>query len=127
MTIFGHTLAECQKAVVAFIGLCAAVAGLYISNIDPGFWLALTILAGAIFGVVGVFAEKNLTPDHLAKAVIALIGAVISVVSFWVTINPSLEGRLISIAIAAITVFAVWRRENAPVTRDNPHLGGVKR
>jgi uncharacterized membrane protein len=112
--IFGHTIAECQKAVLAFIGLCAAVASLYISNIDPGFWAAVTILAGAIFGVIGVFLEKNLTADHLAKAVVALIGATISVVTFFITVAPDTGGRLIAIALAAITVFAVWRRENIP-------------
>ncbi len=110
--IFGHTLAECQKTVMAFIGLCAAIASLYISNIDPAFWAAVTILAGAVFGVIGVFMEKQLTADHLAKAVVALIGATISVVVFFIQVNPGTEGRIISIAIAAITVFAVWRKEN---------------
>jgi peptidoglycan/LPS O-acetylase OafA/YrhL len=112
--IFGHTLAECQKAVAAFLGLCAAVVSLYVSNIDPNFWPAVTILAGAIFGVIAVFCEKNLTADHLAKAVVALIGAGVSVVTFFITVDPNVTGRLIAIALAAVTVFAVWRRENVP-------------
>lgn len=112
--IFGYTLAEAQKAVMAFIGLCTAVAALYITNIDPSFWTAVTVMAGAVFGVIGVFMEKNFTADSLSKAVVALIGAAVSVVAFFIEVDPDTTGRLIAIAIAAITVYAVWRRENAP-------------
>lgn len=109
--IFGYTLAEAKKAVIAFITFGGAVLAMFIAY-DPGINEAAITLAGAIFGVVGVFLTPQFSIEDLSKAVAALQGAAIGLGNFFLVIEPSTEVQITSVVGAAIALFAIYRANN---------------
>lgn len=112
--IFGYTLEEARKAVIAFITFGAAIAALFIAY-DPGINEALITLVGAVAGVVGVFMSPYNAED-LSKAVSQLQGAALSLVGFWVTVDPSLEVKIGTAVAAALSAYAVFKVRNKQPT-----------
>jgi hypothetical protein len=113
--IAGWTLAEAKKAVAAFVFAAAYIVGLLLlpGNADAlEFQQVAVAVVGPVFGVIGVFAAKNHTPDDLQKAVEALIGASLTVVGYFVTVDASTAQQIYVIAGALISVFAVFWVQN---------------
>lgn len=116
--IFGYTLDESRKAVLAFAAFAAAIAALFITY-DPSINEAAVTVVSAIFGVIGVFLAPY-SPENLSKAVTQLQTSLVALVSFWVTIDPSLEvkiGTAVAAALSAYAVFKIRNKQPAAVTR----------
>lgn len=107
------SLSEARKAAVALVvAVIAALA--FIIDFDPSFTEAVIVLTGAVFGVIGVWASKNHTPDDLQKAVTALTGSALSVVGYFVVVNPDTAGKIEALAAALVAVVGVYWARNAP-------------
>lgn len=105
------TLAQARKAVVSLIAAGSAAAALFIV-FDPNLTQALTTLAGAVFGVIGVFSTKNSTPDDWSKAAQQLQGAALSVVGFFVAVPTDTPEKITALVAALIATYAVFRVPN---------------
>jgi hypothetical protein len=113
--IFGYSVAEAKKAVVSAIFLIGAIAALVLSNYDPGFTEACVALAGSVFAVIGVFLSKNHTEDDLSKAVSQLQGGALTVIGYFVTVQPGTVQKITILAGAAVSVIAVfWVSNDMP-------------
>jgi len=113
--IFGYSVAEAKKAVVSAIFLVGAIAALVLSDYDPGFTEACVALAGSVFAVVGVFLSKNHTEDDLSKAVSQLQGGALTVVGYFVTVQPGTVQKITILAGLVVSVVAVyWFRNDLP-------------
>lgn len=107
-----YSLAEVQKWVVALVVLGLSAAAFFITA-DPGFNEAAIALTGEVFAVIGVFAAKNHTADDVSKALAQLQGAVLSVVGYFVVVDPNTVEKLTVLVGAAVAVYAVWQVRNA--------------
>jgi hypothetical protein len=114
--ILGYTLAQARKAVISAIVLVAAAVGLFVA-VDPNFTQAVIALAGAGFGVAGVFAAKNHTVDDLSKAVAQLQASALSAVGFYVTVPMSTVGKISTLVAALLSAYAVYRVPNGTSLR----------
>lgn len=112
--LFGYSLAQARKAVVSLVVLGCAVAGLFITGIDPNFQQAAVMLTGSVFAVIGVFATKNATEDDLAKAVTQLQGCALTVVGFFVTVPTDTAGKISLVVGALLGTYVVFRVPNEP-------------
>lgn len=118
--IFGHTLAECRKAVIGaviFLGSGVALVVAY----DPGIKDAIVILLGNGFAVAGVFLAPKFSVEDLSKTLAQLSGSVFTLVAFFAKVDPSLPVTIGSI-IALIPIgYAVWKTKNlAPLEMEIP-------
>jgi len=111
--IFGYTLDQAQKAVIAFVGFALLLVAYFVA-FEPGTEAAVTAVIVYGFGVARVFMAKNHTVDDLQKAVEALATSVVGLVGLYVTVDPSvLETVLAAVANAAV-VYGVYRVANGP-------------
>lgn len=113
--ILGYSLAEAKKAVIALIVFGASVVAMFIAY-DPGINEAAITLAGAIFGVIGVFAAPQFSMEDLSKAVVALQGALIALGNFFLVIHPSTVVQISSVVGSALALYAIYRANN-----EKPH------
>jgi hypothetical protein len=113
--IFGYTLAESKKAVLAFILFGGSIAALFVAYNPEVNQVAISI-AGAVFGIIGVFASPQFSIEDLSKWVTALQGAVIAMANFWVAVSPSLTVKITTAVGAAIGLYALYRANN-----EKPH------
>lgn len=111
MSPFSYRLGEIRKSVVAGLVLGLAVLGLLWVH-DPSFDQAVIVLAGEVFAVVGVFLAKNHTIDDVSKALSQLQGAVVSVVGYFVVINPTTLEKMSVLVAAAVSAYAVFKTTN---------------
>lgn len=110
------SLATARKAVVSVIALGGAALALVLNKFDPSFTQTCIALAGAVFGVLGVWASKNHTFDDLSKSVAQLQAAALTVVGYFTVVPTSTVEKitlLVGAALSALAVFAV-RNDGAP-------------
>jgi hypothetical protein len=102
--IFGYSIAECKKALVA--GLYVIFAAVMLIGFAPpvGFESAVLAIVGPLGAVVLVFEAKNHTPDDVQKALEALKAAVFSAIAYYVTI-PNSTGEAITMLIAGVVMY----------------------
>lgn len=112
MTIGKYSLDEIQKALLSFAALAIAAVALFVGYDHLAFGAAVESLIVAGVGVIAVFGVKNATADAIDKAVMQLVTAVISVVQFWQTVDPSVNVKIGSLAFALASAYVVWRRGN---------------
>jgi FtsH-binding integral membrane protein len=110
--IFGKSIPEARKTVVAMLSLGGAILALVLSDYDPSFTGACIALAGGVFAVLGVFLAKNHTEKDLSKAVAQLQGAALTVVGYFATVNPGTVQKITVLAGAAVSVVGVWWVKN---------------
>lgn len=116
--IFGKSIPEARKTVVAIISLIGAVVAIFFTGYDPNFTQACVALAGALFAVAGVFMAKNHTEKDLSKAVSQLQGAALTVVGYFVTVQPDTAHQIAILSGAVVSVFAVfWISNDTPYTK----------
>lgn len=113
--IFGYTAAQAKKTVVAAITFGAAIAAMFIAY-NPGINEAAITLAGAVFGVAGVFLSPQFSIEDLSKAVVALQGAAIGLGNFFLVIHPSTVVQITSVVGSALALYAIYRANN-----EKPH------
>lgn len=111
MTIFGYTLAEVQKFLIALAGLIIAGVAMFIT-LDPSFQAAVETLLIALIGVVSVFAVPNPTQDDVYKALSAFVSAAIAVIQFYHTVPSSTTTKVIALVYAFAVVYVIWRKSN---------------
>lgn len=111
--IFGYSLAEAKKTVISALFFAGAVLALVLSDYDPNFTNDVVALAGALFATIGVFLAKNHTEDDLSKTVAQLQGAALTVVGYFATVQPGTVEKITIISGALISVYAVYRANNA--------------
>jgi hypothetical protein len=68
-----------------------------------------------VFAAIGVFADKNATPDDWSKAVTAAQGAALSVVGYFTVVPMGTVSKITVLTGAALMVYTVWRTGNDPV------------
>ncbi len=110
--IFGYSLAEAKKAVVSALFFVGAVLALVLSDYDPNFTDDVVVLAGTLFGVIGVFLAKNHTKEDLSKAVTQLQGAALTVVGYFATVQPTTVEKITILSGALVSIYAVYRVRN---------------
>lgn len=109
--IFGHSIAESRKAVVAFAIFVLSSLALFVAY-DPGIKDAIVVLIGNGFAVVAVFTAPKFSIDDLTKMLGQLVGSVQSLLTFFVVIDPNVwvvVGGVISLIPIG---YAVWRTGN---------------
>lgn len=122
--IFGFSLAESRKAVVAAIYFGFAIVMLVGVVPHVGFQHAVLALVGPTYAVVGVFLAKNHTPDDLQKALEALKAAFTTAITFYIAVPASI-GNVMTMLITGIVmaVGVYWARnagQGAPATPRGP-------
>ena len=110
--IFGYSLSEAKKTVIAAITFGGAIALLFITY-NPGINESAITLAGALFGVLGVFMAPQFSVEDLSKALVALQGAAIAMANFWVTVSPSLTVKITTAVGAIIALVAIYVANNS--------------
>ena len=113
--MFGNTLAETQKAVLALLVSGLTLLGFFVV-FDPGFNEAAVAVTVGAFNVLGVFLAKNHTPDDVQKSVSALAASTLGLVGFFVTVDANTTETVLGIVAALVNVYAVYRVRNEPVT-----------
>lgn len=116
--IFGYTVAESKKFVIAFIAFGGAMAAMLITY-DPGINEAAISIAGSLIGIIGCFTATQFSIEDFSKYLEALKGALIAMANFWFVMDPSwtvkattLVGAII--ALAAIRVANNEKPHNVP-------------
>lgn len=112
MTIFGYTLPEIQKALIALAGLIIAGAAMFLT-LDPSFQAGVEVLIIALIGVVSVFSLPNPSPDQVNKALGAFVTAFVAVLQFYHTVPSSTVTKILAIVYAFAVVYCIWRKSNA--------------
>jgi hypothetical protein len=102
--IFGYSIAECRKAVVAAVYVAFAVFMLVGVAPEVGFEEAVLACVGPLFGVWAVFEAKNHTPDDVQKALEALKAAIFSAISYYVIV-PDHIGQAITMLIGGVVIW----------------------
>lgn len=110
--IFGYSLAESRKAVIAAIYFVFAV--IMLAGFVPavGFEEAVLALVGPLYGVIGVFLAKNHSADDLQKALEALKAAALSAVSFYVAVPDSTGATITMLITGAVMAIGVYWARN---------------
>ena len=117
--VFGYTLQEAKKAVVAFVLSAVVLVGFFIA-VPMEFQTMLPIIIGQLFGVAAVFLTKNHTADDLSKAVQQLAGSVFSLVAVFTQVSPDTV-ESVALVIAQLTiVYAVYQARNHDVNMRSP-------
>lgn len=111
MTIFGHTLPEVQKSLIAVAALLIAAVAL-VFPLHAGFQEAVETLIIAAIGLAGVFAIPNPSPDDVYKAFSAFVGAAMAIVEFYQTIPTATGTKILALAYAIAVVYCIWRVSN---------------
>jgi len=114
MTIFGYTLPEIRKFLIATVGFLIAAAALVVF-IAPGFQEAVETLIIAAIGAIGVFALPNPSEEQVYKALSALVGGLLAVVQFYHTIPSGLAVKIGALVYAFAIAYVVWRTSNKKV------------
>lgn len=122
--IFGHSLSETRKTVVAGLYLLFSVVMLAGFVPHVGFQEAVLAVVGPAYGVVGVFLAKNHDPADLQKALEALKAALMTAISFYVAV-PEATNESVTLLITGIVmaVGVYWTRnagQGAPATPRGP-------
>lgn len=116
MTIFGHTLPEVQKFLIAVAALLIAGVAMFVT-LDPGFQAGVETLIVAVIGAIAVFGLPNPNPDEVNKALAALATSLISVIQFYHTVPSATGTKVLALVFAFATTYCIWRKSNAPVSR----------
>lgn len=114
--MFGYSVANVMKAVVALVLLLGQVAVLVVSGYDPSFTDVVVVLVGNLFGAVAVFGSKNATRDDLTKASMAMLGSAVSVVGFFTVVDPNTVEQLTVLIGQLLGVYLVFRVPNAGIS-----------
>lgn len=109
--IFGYTLDEAKKAVIAAIAFTGAIVALFVAY-DPGVNEAAISIAGALIGIIGVFQAPQFSIEDFSKYLEALKGALIAMANFWFVIEPSLTVKITTAVGAIIALVAIRRARN---------------
>lgn len=122
--IFGFSLAESRKAIVAAIYFGFAIVMLVGVVPHVGFENAVLALVGPGYAVAGVFLAKHHSVDDLQKALEALKAAALTAVSFYVA-TPASIGNVMTMLITGIVMAAgvYWTRnagQGAPAAPRGP-------
>lgn len=126
MLIFGHTLAEVRKFLIALLAFIIAGVGLFLT-INPDFQQAVETLIFAAIGVAAVFSIPHPTQEEVYKAFSAFVTAGIAVIQFYHTIPSSTTSKIIALVYAGVAVYAVWRVPNAQTSTPQQVASGPKR
>lgn len=111
--LFGYSIDQVQKAVVAAVGAILLIVGFCVA-FEPGTEAALTAIIVYGFGVARVAMAKNHTVDDLQKAVEQLATAIVGMVGLYFTVDPSVLEIVLAVIANVAVVYAVFRVPNAP-------------
>lgn len=115
MNPFHYSLAEVQKALIAFVGFAGFTALVLLkTDFDPGLIVALQTLVPAGFAVVAVFAATNFSAASLEKALLGFISAGVGVYQFFGHVDTSTVETLGVMAGYAATFIGVYWKGNSP-------------
>ena len=110
-----YSLAEISKALIALVGLAGYVVLLFVT-FDPSLIQSIELLIPAVFAVIGTFAAKNHSTDDLQKALMAAIGAIISIVSYFHTVPADTANKIGLVVGAIVIIVGIYWKANAPAT-----------
>jgi hypothetical protein len=109
--IFGYTLAESKKFVIAGIAFVGSIVALFVAY-EPGVNEAAISIAGSLFGLVGVFMAPQFSIEDFSKYLEAFKGACIAMANFWFVVNPSLTVKITTAVGAIIALVAIKYANN---------------
>lgn len=109
--IFGYSIAESKKFVIAAIAFTGSIVALFVAY-NPGVNEAAISIAGSLFGLVGVFTATQFSIEDFAKYLEAFKGATIAMANFWFVVNPSLTVKITTAVGAIIALVAIKYANN---------------
>lgn len=111
--IFGYSLPETRKTVVAGLYLIFSVVMLAGFVPHVGFQEAVLAVVGPLYSVIGVFLAKNHDPADLQKALEALKAAFMTAISFYVAV-PEATNEAVTLLIGGVVmaVGVYWARND---------------
>jgi hypothetical protein len=111
--IFGFSLAESRKAVVAALYLVFSI--VMLAGVVPhvGFEEAVIAVVGPAYAVIGVFMAKNHSVDDLQKALEALKAAITTTLGFYIAVPASTANILEMLITGIVMAVGVWWTKNA--------------
>lgn len=121
--IFGYTVDQVKKAVVAAVGAAILLAAFFIV-FPVGFETAAMAVITQVFGVVGVFLAKNHTVDDVSKAIQQLTASVLALLVLFIQLDPNTVQTAIAIVGELVLAVSVFLAKNAPTT--NVHKLGAQ-
>lgn len=116
--IFGYTLQEARKAVAVFVVAVIAAVAYFLSPLPHGFQHDVVVLVGLAFAVIGAFKATNSDPEDETKAIMALIGGVVTLVALFVQV-PDLTAveKVIALVLPLVLHEVVKQTPNGPAAR----------
>lgn len=111
-----------QKAITAGVGAVAAIL-VYFIGLDASFSEAMVGLVPPIFGVIQVFSTENSSATDWSKAAEALEAAALTVVGYFIVLDPGAGQMLALVLGGVVTVVGVWFFPNSggdPARRATP-------
>jgi len=121
--VFGYSVAESKKFVIAAIAFTGSIVALFVAY-NPGVNEAAISIAGALFGLIGVFTATQFSIEDFAKYLEALKGACIAMANFWFVVNPSLTVK-ITTAVGAIIALVAIKYANNEKPHNIPSNGAI--
>jgi hypothetical protein len=95
-----YSLAQLKVALLQLVSIAVLLIGFFVV-LDPGTEAAYQAVVIAVFGVIGVFAAKNPTPDSVNKSLTSLLTSVVGVINLYGTV-PTDTVEKIGMLIAAL-------------------------
>lgn len=112
MTIFGYTLPEVQKFLLALAALAIAGAAMFLT-LDPGFQAGVETLIIGFIGAVAVFSIPNPDQEAVYKALSGLAGSLITVIQFYHAVPSGIGTKVVALCYAFAVAYCIWRKTNA--------------
>jgi hypothetical protein len=110
--VLHDSLAECKKALLAlalFLGTGCA----FVLHFDPSFGIALEVLVGSAFAVVGVFLAPQFSAQDLSKSLAYATGALFAIFKFFGVEDVGVETQVLTFVGLGASTFAIWWTSNA--------------
>ena len=119
-----YSLAQMKVALLQLVSIAVLLIGLFVF-LDPGTEAAYQAVVVAVFGVIGVFAAKNPTPDSVNKSLTSLLTSVVGVVNLYGTVPTETVGKIGMLIAALVPPILVLVSTNAPEPEKSEQVQGA--
>ncbi len=108
-----YSPAQLKVALLQLVSIAVLLIGFFVV-LDPGTEAAYQAVVIAVFGVIGVFAAKNPTPDSVNKSLTSLLTSVVGVINLYGTVPTDTVEKIGMLIAALVPPILVLVTTNAP-------------
>ncbi len=109
---FNYSLSQAKAMVLQFVASALLLAGAFIA-FDPSTEVAVTGVVTAVFGVIGVFAAKNITADQANKSLVSLLNSGVVLASLMTSVPDDLVAKGATVIGALVPPLLVFLSKNS--------------